>query len=176
MRLEAGNQRFAQAMAQHPDETPALRMKLSTSQHPFATVLACSDSRVAPELIFDQGLGDLFVVRVAGNIVDEAVLGSIEYAVRHLKTSLVVVLGHQRCGAVQASLAGGPPEDHIATLVRAILPAVEDAKRSPGDLLDNTVRANVRRVTMQIRNDLRNAATVIGARYDLETGRVARIT
>ena len=99
-RLMAGNQRFVDAQMQHPGQDPDHRLKLSQGQQPFATILTCSDSRLPPELLFDQGLGDLFVARVAGNIVDPALLGSVEYAVGHLKTPLIVVIGHEKCGAV----------------------------------------------------------------------------
>ena len=106
-RLMAGNQRFVDAQMQHPDQDPEHRLKLSQGQQPFATILTCSDSRLPPELLFDQGLGDLFVARVAGNIVDPALLGSVEYAVGHLGTPLIVVIGHEKCGAV----AGDPGID-----------------------------------------------------------------
>ena len=174
-RLLEGNARFASSRAAHPDQDPALRMKLSSSQHPFATILTCSDSRVAPELIFDQGLGDLFVIRVAGNIVDDAVLASIEYAVRHLQSSFIVVLGHQRCGAVQAALSDAPPEGHLPTLIDAIRPSVEAARRIVGgDLLDLAVRENARRMGALIRRELGpSAPPIIAARYDLVSGRVA---
>jgi carbonic anhydrase len=146
-RLMAGNQRFVDAQMQHPDQDPDHRLKLSSQgQQPFATILTCSDSRLPPELLFDQGLGDLFVARVAGNIVDPALLGSVEYAVGHLKTPLIVVIGHEKCGAVQATLESiqhhQTPHGDIASLVTAITPAVAVAEQRPGDLLDNTIRAN----------------------------------
>jgi carbonic anhydrase len=148
-RLMEGNRRFAQSMARHPDQNAGLRMTLSSGQHPFAAVLTCSDSRVAPELVFDQGLGDLFVIRVAGNILDDAVVGSIEYAAVHMRVPLVFVLGHQNCGAVQAAL-GEQPQAHIRTLVGAIRPVVTTARTLPGDLLDNAVRADVKLVVEQL--------------------------
>ena len=177
-RLMAGNARFAKSMAVHPGQTRDVRMALSKSQHPFATVLTCSDSRVAPELIFDQGLGDLFVVRVAGNILDDAVTGSIEYAVLHLKTPLVLVLGHERCGAVQAALSAGKPEAHVRSLVSAIGPAVHESRGQPGDAVDNAVRENVKLVVRQIRASYpilarsvsRGALEVRGGRYGLADG------
>ena len=181
-RLLEGNRRFAQSAAEHPDQSSGLRMSLSSGQHPFAVVLTCSDSRVAPELVFDQGLGDLFVVRVAGNIVDDAVIGSIEFAAAHLLVPLVLVLGHQNCGAVQAAL-GEEPEAHIKTLAEAIRPAVAKARALPGDLLDNAVRENVRLVVEQLtashpvlaeRIEARKLM-IVGGRYDLGTGEVERI-
>lgn len=145
--LHQGNQRFASSQMKHPDQGPETRLRVSKAQKPFAVVLSCSDSRLPPEVIFDQGLGDLFVVRVAGNIVEPAGLGSIEYAVGHLGTPLIVVLGHQNCGAVSATLeALQPPyeEPHgaVQTLIQAITPAVAIAQKQPGDLLENAIRAN----------------------------------
>ncbi|MCB0942132.1 MAG: carbonic anhydrase [Mycobacterium sp.] len=146
--LRQGNQRFANSKLQHPHQGAEARLRVSKAQHPFAVVLSCSDSRLPPEVIFDQGLGDLFVVRVAGNIVEPAGLGSIEYAVGHLGTPLIVVLGHQNCGAVSATLeALQPPfeEPHgaVVSLITAITPAVAVAQTKPGDLLENAILANV---------------------------------
>ena len=151
-RLLAGNQRYVAARQKYPDQTAARRAELSGGQHPFAIVLGCADSRVPPEVIFDQGLGDLFVVRVAGNVVDDVVLGSIEYAAAHLHTSLVVVLGHSKCGAVGATIAGGELEGHLPDLAAAIQPAVDQARSLPGDLLDNAVVANATMVAEQLRS------------------------
>src|SRR5438876_10670259 len=102
-RLKEGNGRYAGGNLQHPGQTTERRAELANTQHPFATIVSCSDSRVPPEIVFDQGLGDLFVVRVAGNVIDDHALGSIEYAVDHLGVRLIVVLGHQSCGAVKAA-------------------------------------------------------------------------
>ena len=149
-RLMAGNQRFVDAQMQHPDQDPEHRLRLAQGQQPFATILTCSDSRLPPELLFDQGLGDLFVARVAGNIVDAALLGSVEYAVGHLGTPLIVVIGHEKCGAVAATLESiqhhETPHGDIAALVTAITPAVAVAEERPGDLLDNTIRAKCRAI------------------------------
>ncbi|RIQ11280.1 carbonic anhydrase, partial [Jiangella rhizosphaerae] len=126
--LAAGNERFASGRPRHPHEDRPYRESLVSGQHPIACVLSCADSRVAPELVFDQGLGDLFTVRSAGEVLDDAVVGSIEYAVEHVAVPLVVVLGHAGCGAVRAAVEvvrGGPaPAGSIAALVRAIEPAV----------------------------------------------------
>src|SRR5947209_5314090 len=121
-RLIEGNARYSRHREQHPDETLARRKELQVGQHPFAVVLSCSDSRVPPELVFDQGLGDLFVVRVAGNIAADAVLGSVEYAVEHLGTKLIVVLAHEKCGAITAAVEGGKAPGHLPALVAAIQP------------------------------------------------------
>ena len=132
-----------------------------------------------PELVFDQGLGDLFVVRVAGNILGDAVLGSIEYAAQNLNVPLVMVLGHERCGAVTAAVKGGKVAAHIDSLVKAIQPAVEQAKGKSGDLLDNAVRANVQMVVeqMSVSEPLADLVKsqklqIVGGRYDLDTGTV----
>jgi carbonic anhydrase len=144
--LTEGNIRFVNAQMEHAGQDPKRLLQVSRGQQPFATILTCSDSRVPPEVIFDQGLGDLFVVRVAGNIVDPALLGTVEYGVVHLGTPLVVVIGHQRCGAVEATLESlqhnTTPHGDIAELVKDITPAVPVAKSRPGDLLDNTIRVN----------------------------------
>ena len=178
-RLLAGNARFRSAMALHPDQSPGRRFSLTMGQHPFACVLTCADSRVPPEVVFDQGLGDLFVIRVAGNIADDAVLGSIEYAASHLNVPLVLVLGHEKCGAVEAALRGERP-GHVKSLVRAIGPAVQAARRLPGDPLDNAVRQNARLVAGRIRESgpvLRNLVAarrlrVVAARYSLDTSEI----
>ncbi len=113
-RLMEGNRRYTRHKAKHPDESLSRRKDLEGTQHPFAVILGSADSRVPPELLFDQGLGDLFVIRVAGNIVDDAILGSIEYAVEHLGAKLILVLGHEKCGAVTAAIEGGAAAGHLA--------------------------------------------------------------
>ena len=114
-RLKAGNARFVTDKAEKRVSDAKMRAELAKGQHPFAIILACADSRVPPEFLFDQGLGDLFVVRVAGNVTGEEVLGSIEYAVAHLHVPLVVVLGHEKCGAVKAALDQVEPEGNLAS-------------------------------------------------------------
>ncbi len=179
-RLLAGNQRYMRHKEQHPDESLARRKELEGGQHPFAAILGCSDSRVSPELLFDQGLGDLFVVRVAGNIVDDAILGSLEYAVEHLGTRLILVLGHEKCGAVSAAIEGGRPAGHLKTLVAAIQPSVEATRNDPGDKVHNCVIANARRVARQIRESepvlkehtKGKGLKVLAADYALDTGKV----
>ncbi len=176
--LAQGNQRYVAGQVTHPDQAMARRAEVAGSQAPFAVVLGCADSRVAPEIVFDQGLGDLFVIRVAGNVLDNTGLGSIEYAVEHLHSSLIVVLGHERCGAVTAAVKGGEAPGHIHSIVQAIEPAVEACQGQPGDPVENAVRANVSRVVTQLRHagpllaELVEAGKVkvVGARYDLDTG------
>lgn len=158
-RLKAGNARYVEHRRERPNADEARRASLTEGQEPFAIVLSCADSRVIPEMIFDQGLGDLFVIRVAGNISDnEAVLGSIEYAAVHLGVNLIIVLGHQSCGAVTAAVQGDPTDLHIDELVRAISPAVEIARATQGDLVDNAIRANARYVA----DHLRTTGPVLG--------------
>ena len=181
--LRAGNKRFVDGKTIHPDDSPEARRAVSTGQKPFAVVLGCSDSRVSPEVIFDQGLGDLFDVRVAGNIVDTVGLGSIEYAIDDLATPLIVVLGHQNCGAVTAAVkALGPhtdPAGDINSIISAIAPAVAVARQRPGDLLTNAVRANAERSRDQIlaaptvKAPLDSGAVkVVTAYYSLDEGTV----
>lgn len=179
LRLKEGNQRYVSGAAAHPHQDAASRRAVVSGQHPFAVILTCSDSRVSPEILFDQGLGDLFVVRVAGNIVDDAVLGSIEYAVRHLDTPLVVVLGHDQCGAVEAAIRGGGDEGHITRLLEAIAPAVEKARALSGNLRDNVIDTNVRQSVAGVKDDAPLAPLmregrlrVVGARYHLDSGTV----
>ena len=176
-----GNKRYVEARMSHPNQTAQRRTEVAKGQHPFAAIVSCSDSRVPPEILFDQGLGDLFIVRLAGNIVDDAALASLEYAVEHLGVKYIMVLGHERCGAVEAAIKGGEAPGHIGTLVKAIQPAVDKARNQPGDLLDNAVRANVTMVVRQLKSSTpileesvkKGDLTVVGAYYDLDDGVVA---
>ncbi len=179
--LKAGNERHVAKQYQHPHQTAARQHELAASQHPHAIVLSCADSRVAPEIILDQGLGDLFDVRVAGNVAADAEIASIEYAADHLHTPLLVVMGHQKCGAVTAAAESGEAEGHLPSLLALIRPAVERAKGEPGDLVDNAVRLNVENVVRQVRGSTpvlaalvaHGGLTVVGAVYSLDTGRIA---
>ncbi|MEG5040398.1 MULTISPECIES: carbonic anhydrase [unclassified Microcoleus] len=179
-KLMEGNQRYIEQKRTFPDQARSRIVEVAQGQHPFATILACSDSRVAPEIIFDQGLGDLFDIRVAGNFLDDVVLGNIEYAALELGVPLLVILGHERCGAVKAALDGKAVPGHISTLVAAIKPAVDSTKGQTGDAWDNAVRANVK---MNV-NNLQSSSPilaeaikagqlkVVGGRYDLDSGKV----
>ena len=179
-RLLAGNARFVKHKEQHPDASLPRRKELEAGQHPIAVILGCADSRVPPELIFDQGLGDLFVVRVAGNVVDDDILGSLEYAVEHLGTKLIMVVGHEKCGAVTAALEQGRAAGHLKYLVDAIHPSVEEVAAEPGDKVHNCVIANARRVARQIRESepvLKEfvegkGVKVVAADYALDTGKI----
>ena len=178
--LVAGNERFVAGRCEHPRCNRRRRTELLAGQHPIAVIICCSDSRVPPEFIFDQGLGDLFVIRVAGNIIDDVVLGSIEYAVAHLDVSLVMVMGHSSCGAVIATVAGSTPVGHLAPLMAAIQPAVDRAVGQPGDLADNAARINTEMIVEHLCSsspvlaDLvgRSRLRIVAGFYDLATGRV----
>lgn len=177
--LAKGNERFVSGEVLHPHQTGARRTELAEGQKPFAIVLTCADSRVAPEIYFDQGLGDIFVLRNAGNVIDDHILGSIEYAVEHLHASLVVVVGHSKCGAVAATVAGGVAPGHIGSIVDAIAPSLQASKGAP-DPVDAVVRANAQHVAAEIAASgpiLAEAVKaghlrVVAARYDLATGKV----
>jgi carbonic anhydrase len=184
--LMDGNKRFVEARMVHPAQDPEARVRVSRGQRPFATILTCSDSRLPPEVIFDQGLGDLFVVRVAGNIVEPTLLGSVEYSVVHLHAPLVIVIGHQRCGAVEATLESlqdhTTPHGDIAALVSAITPAVPVAKERPGDLLDNTIRVNAQMSRDTIAKSSELAAPLSAGRikvlagyYNMQDGTVSML-
>jgi carbonic anhydrase len=180
-RLKAGNVRFVSGNLSHPNQGPGRRANLTEGQQPFAIILGCSDSRTAPEVVFDQGLGDLFVIRTAGNVVDDIALGSIEYAAANLGVSLIVVLGHENCGAVKATLDGGKLPGHLPAIAKAIRPAVKASAGQPGNSLDNAVLENARLETERVAQSkpvLRKLVEegrvrVVAARYDLDTGKVA---
>ena len=176
-RLKAGNERFANSKVSAGKPVAARRAETAQTQHPFAVIVGCADSRTAPEIIFDQNIGDLFVVRTAGNLVDDYALGSIEYAVEHLGTRLIVVLGHQRCGAVTAALSGGSAPGHINSLVRDIQPAVAASRGKEGDALTNAIHENDAEVAAKIRKEaelgeLAAQVRVVEGYYNLDTGKV----
>ncbi|MFO1498353.1 MAG: carbonic anhydrase [Verrucomicrobiota bacterium] len=179
-RLAEGNERYVTNGAVHPRQTAERRAEVVKGQEPCAIVLTCADSRVCPEVVFDQGLGDLFVLRNAGNVLDDHTIGSIEYAVEHLHTPLIVVMGHEKCGAVSAAVAGGHAPGRIHSIVEAIEPAIEESRSQPGDRVDNAVRANARRMAAiigRLQPILQGAiqsgkVKIVAARYDLGSGRV----
>lgn len=179
-RLVAGNKRFVEMQLTHPDQDTGCRTKLATGQQPFAVILGCSDSRVPPEVIFDQGLGNLFVVRVAGNVAEDIGIASMEYAVEHLGSRLIVVLGHERCGAVTAAVKGGEFPGHLPALMTALQPAVDKSKGAAGDSVDGAITANVALTAARLRESKpilaemaeKGEIKIVGARYDLDTGAV----
>jgi len=184
-RLKEGNARFASGRARFPTVQKEVLKELAKGQQPYATILGCSDSRVPPELVFDAGFGELFIVRVAGNVLGPSILGTLQYAGTHLKTPLFVVMGHEGCGAVKAAIAtkfsGARHRSRIALLLKNILPALDglDGTQTPEALLRSAVEANVRHTMRELLNTpeakLRIAAggvKLVGAVYELESGRV----
>jgi carbonic anhydrase len=183
-RLIAGNDRFIEGEARFPTVQKDILAALAKEQHPYATVLGCSDSRVPPELIFDAGFGELFVIRVAGNVVSPEVMGTLQYAGVHLRTPLFVVLGHEGCGAVNAALATkilASEPDHISRLLDDILPGLRDLPlaSNPQQQMRMAVEANVRWSMRQILDTpeakaraVEGTMKLVGGIYELETGRV----
>jgi|WetSurMetagenome_2_1015567.scaffolds.fasta_scaffold109390_2 carbonic anhydrase len=185
LRLRVGNARFVAGESLHPHEERDWRKRLKLAQRPIATVLACSDSQAPPELVFDQGLGDLFVIRVAGNVISPDTLGSIQYAGTYLGTLLFVVLGHDECGPVRAALLGrarhAPQPMQIEALVRLMQPALKevDAEADFATQMIAAIEANVRWSVAQIRQMPlargpveAKRVKIVGAIYELETGTV----
>ena len=176
--LIAGNRRYVNSRQKHPHQTPRRRAELSEAQQPFAAILGCADSRVPPEVIFDTGLGDIFTVRIAGNVVNKMVLGSMEYAASHLHTPLIMVLGHSKCGSVQAAVKSINGKGHIAFLTEPIQQALSEVKDLPGDLVNNAARANAKLVTEQLKLSKpvlsrlvsEGKVNIVPAFYDLDTG------
>ena len=183
-KLKVGNERFVSGHPVHPDETLDRIRELKKGQNPFVVVVSCSDSRLPPELIFDQGLGDVFSIRTAGNVIGDYELGSIEYAIEHLHCKLIVVLGHENCGAIQAYATSGNEKhnDHIQTLVDYIA-AEEEEKIVPDSLrsnIDILVKANIAHAVNLLSSSTpvlkplvdKNEIKIIGAYYDLDSGNV----
>jgi carbonic anhydrase len=184
-RLKAGNERFIRGEARFPTVQKEILAGLAKGQQPYATILGCSDSRVPPELVFDAGFGELFIVRVAGNVISAEIMGTLQYAGVHLHTPLFVVLGHEGCGAVAAALAterdGAAHPERIELLLQNIHPALADvdATRPPHETLAAAVEANVRWSMRQLRETPEGRTRIdegvmklVGAVYELETGRV----
>lgn len=190
-RLQEGNRRFVAGVRSLDTlMSQARRDELVTGQSPFAVILGCSDSRVPVEIVFDQGLGDLFVIRVAGNVVSPSQIGSVEFAAEQFGTRLVVVLGHSMCGAITATVKElehptRSPSPNLYSIVDRIRPSVEtlqesNPQQSPADLIRHAVRANVRASTNHLRHGSRlleqlcqeDGLVVVGAEYSLETGDV----
>jgi carbonic anhydrase len=190
-RLRDGNRRFISDSERQTDASPARRRELATGQEPFAIILGCSDSRVPAEIVFDQGLGDLFVIRVAGNIVASSQVDSVEFAAARFGTRLVVVLGHSQCGAVVATIEElqQPPDlqsRNLRSIVGRVRPSVEsllmtELKNDPAALLRHAVRANIRASADHLRHGsevlerliANDGLLVVGAEYSLETGAVS---
>jgi len=185
LRLKGGNERFVSGTARFPTMQNQILADLAKGQNPYATILSCSDSRVPPELIFDAGFGELFIIRVAGNVFSPEVAGSLQYAGRHLRTPLFIVLGHTHCGAVAAALdtllGGSRQHSRIQLLVDCILPALLDldTRLTPEMMRAQGIEANVRWSMRQIlespegrERQTEGHMKLVGAIYELETGRV----
>jgi len=182
-KLMEGNKRFLTGKSIRPNQTIEKVKELASGQKPFAVIVGCSDSRVPNEIIFDQGLGDIFIVRTAGQVSSYASWGSMEFAVTSLGSNLILVLGHTKCGAVAAACAVPEVPGHIVTLINAIKPAAEIAKEMHGDLVENAVRVNVAKQVEQLKNlepvlskKVKNGEIkIVGAVYHIENGKVELI-
>lgn len=180
-KLKEGNKRFVQLHLKHPDATKKRRAEMLKGQHPFVVILSCSDSRVPPELIFDQGLGDIFEIRNAGNVLNKHVIGSIEYAVMHCGVKLIVIMGHQDCGAINATLSGVSETEYIQALEDSIQPAVENCKKRGLEVnSDNVVKAHVlqdinellEQDTELVKYMKKHHVKIVPAYYHLDSGKV----
>lgn len=176
--LLAGNGRYVAGKSEPINESVARRKSVAEAQTPFGIVFSCIDSRVPPELVFDRGLGDLFVIRTAGHVLDDVTLGSLEFGVAEFGCPILLVLGHEKCGAVKAAVAGGHAPGSIGAIVKGLQPALREAS-GKGDRVDNVVRANVAHTVAMLRKSpiLGKAVkakklSIVGARYDLDTGKV----
>ena len=182
-KLMDGNKRFVEKKRQNPNQTLARVTEVAQTQKPYAAILGCAESRFPSEIIFDQGIGDLFVCRVAGNVATPEEIGSLEFAVVVLGVKVIWVLGHERCGAVKAAIEGGELPGQIGSLTAAIKPAVDRSKDQAGDKVENAVKENVR---LQIENLKKSAVIaqliqegklkVVGGYYDLDTGAVSMVS
>jgi carbonic anhydrase len=181
--LRDGNQRFAENRAEHLDDNLERRIAVISTQKPFATILSCVDSRVPIELIFDRGIGDLVVIRSAGEVLDRSVVGSLEFGVAELNTPLLMVLGHQRCGALTAAVKAYDTHEtqpgDLEYLVDALAPAVKQVTGQPGDRVTNAVKANVKLTLAQLRTsavlaqaESAGKVKMVGGYYDLDSGKV----
>jgi carbonic anhydrase len=179
-KLIDGNQRYVNSATVCHEDWSAKRLAQTQGQAPFAVIVTCSDSRVPPEIIFDQALGSLFVIRVAGNVVDDFAIGSIEYGVTVLGADTVLVLGHSNCGAVDGALKGLKFDNHIQEVLNAIQPAVESVKGTSGNVLEKAIKLNVTHVEGKLKSSKpvlaklleQGKLSILGGYYDLATGKV----
>jgi carbonic anhydrase len=179
-RLMEGNRRFVEEKRQNPNQSRLRLQETAVAQYPFASILGCADSRVPAEIVFDQGLGDLFVVRVAGNVASQTAIGSLEFSSAVLGSQLIVVIGHSACGAVLAAMKGDPVPGRIGVFVEEIKPAVERVKYKTGDKEENAIIANVQYQVERLTDSSTILAgliregklKIVGGRYDLASGKV----
>ncbi len=180
--LIAGNARFVSRLRQDPNQDLARVTEVAETQKPFAAILGCADSRFPAEIIFDRGIGDLFVCRVAGNVCTPEEKGSIEFGTLVLGAKVIMVVGHERCGAVKAAVAGAPVPGQIGSLIDAIKPAADSTRLLPGDRVENAVKANIVLQAKRVKESavisqliLQGKLLVVGGYYDLDTGLVTII-
>jgi carbonic anhydrase len=176
-RLQEGNQRYIDGKLLHPDRSEERRLATAEEQNPFAVIVGCSDSRASPEILFDQGIGDLFIVRVAGNVVGPIEINSVEFAVEYLGASLVLVMGHENCGAVRAVMNGTTQD--IEAVAAKIQPAIRKLPKKGPYALNNAIKANARYVAQELREIPlikklidKNTLEILPAFYDFDTGKV----
>lgn len=175
-----GNDRFVKRKRRNPNQGYSRLQEVAKGQKPYASILGCADSRVPSEIIFDQGLGDLFVCRVAGNVATPEEIGSLEFGSLVLGTKVIMLLGHKRCGAVEATMKGAQVPGQIASLLDAIKPGIEQSKNQPGDKLENASKANVLAQVVKLKASpvlaeliKTNKLKIVGGYYDLDTGKVS---
>jgi carbonic anhydrase len=182
-RLMDGNQRFVSARRRNPNQNRVRLTEVAKGQKPFAAILGCADSRVPSEIVFDQGLGDLFVCRIAGNVATAEEIGSLEFGTLVLGSKVIMVLGHERCGAVDATIKGAQVPGQIASILDAIKPAVGRAEGQSGDRLENTAKANIELQIERLKESPvlsklidEGKLDIVGGYYDLDTGAVTRVS
>ncbi|MEH2425558.1 MAG: carbonic anhydrase [Nostoc sp.] len=177
-----GNERFVNRKRRSPHQTYSRLVEVAKGQKPFASILSCADSRVPSEIIFDQGLGDLFVCRVAGNIATREEIGSLEFGSLVLGSKIIMVVGHERCGAVDATIKGAQVPGQIGSLLEAIRPSVESTKEQSGDKVENACKANILSHIKKLKSSSvlsklidEEKLTIVGGYYDLDTGKISRV-
>ncbi|WP_373527763.1 carbonic anhydrase [Nostoc sp.] len=177
-----GNDRFVKRKRRNGNQTYSRLVEIAKGQKPFASILGCADSRVPSEIVFDQGLGDLFVCRVAGNIATPEEIGSLEFGSLVLGSKVIMVVGHERCGAVDAAIKGAQVPGQIGSLLEAIKPSVESSKDQSGDKLENACKANILSQVRKLKSSPvlsklidEEKLTIAGGYYDLDTGRISRV-
>ncbi|WP_414577506.1 carbonic anhydrase [Anabaena sp. CCY 9402-a] len=183
-RLMLGNQRFVESKPQYPNQSRKRLQAITQGQYPFATILGCADSRVPTEIIFDQGLGDLFVARVAGNVASDMAIGSIEYATSVLGSQLIVVLGHSKCGAVAAAMKNEPLPGRIGYVIEGIKPALNSVKKTSQNIEEAAVIANIQYQAKKLLQKSvilaklvrQGKLKIVGGVYDIDTGKVSILT
>ncbi|MCP6758923.1 MAG: carbonic anhydrase [Fischerella sp. CENA71] len=181
--LLEGNKRFAERKRQNPHQSYTRLAEVAKGQKPFASILSCADSRVPSEIIFDQGFGDLFVCRVAGNVATPEEIGSLEFGSLVLGTKVIMVVGHEKCGAVDATIKGAQVPGQIGSLIAAIKPGIEQSKNQPGDKLENACKANILAQIEKLKKSpvlaqliQENKLKIVGGYYDLDTGKVTMVS